>query len=340
MISQAANWFTGWRQAEWMEYDGQRHPHLDGDRFPNLPGAAIQVDSARNISFTGNVFTEFGAIGVLLHNDVVRATLDRNLFVDISAAALVAGHPVHDEIDEPMEGAIKDLVFTNNIVDRAAAEYYASVGVQITKASGAVVSHNLFRDLPYSALSLGWGWEDNQASTVHRAIEVENNYFENVVNLLYDGAPIYLLGPVAEPGAARRDFTQIRGNFANNADAAPQFKAPSDPVDASFAKRPGIQLDKGTRNILMVDNVFAGATRWLQVTAWRINRDVPGWVEGLTLIGRNNWSDISASEPGDTSLVGVEVVQQFSADDMPAAVRTIIAEAGLEPGVVMPPLPS
>ncbi|MCP3973854.1 MAG: hypothetical protein GY720_05110, partial [bacterium] len=32
VISQAANWFTGWQQADWMEHDGQRHPHLDGDR--------------------------------------------------------------------------------------------------------------------------------------------------------------------------------------------------------------------------------------------------------------------------------------------------------------------
>lgn len=339
VVSQAANWFTGWRTAEWMEHAGQRHPHLDGDRFPNLPGAAIQVDSARDISFTGNVFTELGAVAVMVHNDVIRATFDGNLFVDIGAAALVAGHPVHDEIDEPMEGPITDLVFTNNVVDRAAAEYYASVGVQITKANGATVSHNLFRDLPYSAMSLGWGWEDNQASTVHRAIEVENNYFEDVVNLLYDGAPIYVLGPVAEPGAARRDFTQIRGNFINNADAAAQFKALSDLVDPVFAKRPGIQLDKGTRNILVVDNAFAGTTRWLQVTAWRVNQAVPGWAEDLTLIGRDNWSDTAAAEPGDTSLVGIEVVRPFSAEDMPTAVLAIIADAGLEPGVVMPPLP-
>ena len=188
-------------------------------------------------------------------------------------------------------------------------------------------------------MSLGWGWENNQASTVHRAITVENNYFENVVNLLYDGAPIYVLGPVAEPGAALSDYTQIRGNFANNAEAAPQFKAPGESIDATFAKRPGIQLDEGIRNVAIHDNVFLGSTVWLQLTPWQANRNVPGWATDLALSGSGNWSDTLASTPTDTTVVGIDQAGLFDVFDPPAAVLEIAARAGLEAGVAMPPLP-
>jgi len=339
VVSQAASWFTGWREADWMESEGQRHSYLDAVRRPRQPGAAVLIDSARDITFSRDVFAELGAAGVLVQNDVKRITFDSSVFVDISAAALVAGHPVHDEIDEPMEGPISDLRFTNNVVERAAAEFYASVGVQITKADSVEISNNLFHDLPYSALSLGWGWEDNPNSTTHRAIEVSNNYFENVVNLLYDGAPIYLLGPVAEVGAPRRDFVQIRGNFVSNLGANPQFKAPSDPVDPDFAKRPGIQIDKGSRNVLAVDNVFTGTTRWLQVTAWQSHRADARWADELALIARRNWSDTAASEPTDLRLLNASEAELFDPESVPLEVEELIAAAGLEPGVELPPLP-
>jgi len=339
VVSQASSWFAGWEPAAWMEIDGDRHSQLDQARPTGLPGAAVQIDSASNVAFVGNVFTELGAAGVAVQNDVHNAEFTGNLFVDISAEALIAGHPEHDDIDEPMEGPITDLSFTNNVIDRAAAEFFGSVGVHVYKAGGAVISHNLFRDLPYSALSLGWGWDHNPASTVHRAITVDNNYFENVVNLLYDGAPFYLLGPVAEPGAKLSDYTQIRGNFVNNAAADVQFKAAGDPIPADYAKRPGVQLDKGIRNVAVVDNVFLGSTVWLQVTRWPGDRTVPGWIDELALVGSGNWSDTTASVPADTSLAGVDQAAVFDVVTAPTAVLEIAAEAGLEPGMMMPPLP-
>lgn len=339
VVSQAAVWFTSWKKPQWMQEGPLPHTFLDRGRPPGIPGAAIELDSVRDVAFVGNVFTEMGAAGVLVSNDAVRVTFDGNLFADISAEALVAGHPEHDEIDEPTEGPIGDIVFTNNVVDRAGAEFYASVGVQITKSDGAVVSNNLFRDLPYSAISLGWGWANNLDSSVHRDITVENNYFENVVNVLYDGAPIYLLGPVAEVGAPRSEYTKIRGNVANNLGAEEQFKAPSDLVAAGFAKRPGIQLDQGVRNTQIARNVFLGSTAWLQVTTWQEHRDEPGWVDALGLVGSRNWSDTEESVPDNTTLAGVAEVWIFGVDDLPEEVLEIIANAGLQTGTAIPPLP-
>ncbi len=339
VVSQGSSWFAGWEPPEWMEVDGRRHSFLNRPRPSGHPVAAVQIDSSSNVAFRGNVFTELGAVGVMVHNDADRIEFAGNLFVDISAEALVAGHPEHDEIDEPMEGPVTQLHFVNNVVDRAGAEFYSSVALQVFKADGAIVSHNLLRDLPYTALSLGWGWDRNPASTVHRAITVENNYFENVVNLLYDGAPVYLLGPVAEPGAARGDYTEILGNFANNAAADPQFKAPGEPIDAAFAKRPGIQLDEGIRNVALNDNVFLGSTVWLQLTDFPANRNTPGWAAGLALTGEGNWSDTLASVPSDPALAGIDQAQLFEIPTAPGAVRQIFATAGLEPGVAMPPLP-
>ncbi len=339
VVSQAASWFSGWEPAEWMTYEGVVHSQLQLQRPTGMPAAAVEVDSARNIVFSQNAFSELGAAGAMLHNDVVGATVDGNLFSDISAAALVAGHPAHDVIDEPMEAPIVDLVVTNNIVDKAAAEFYGSVGIQVTKASGAEVSHNVFRDLPYTGLSLGWGWDTNPQSTVHRAIRAENNYFENVMTLLYDASPIYLLGPAAAPGDPAEDHVVIRGNFANNVGAPSQYKAPNDTVDPGFAKRPAVQLDAGVRNIEISDNVFAGYTVWFQLTEWPYRQNEPGWVGGLALSGSGNWSDTAAALPGDTSLVGIEPADVFELTSPPEAVLAIMRGSGLEPGVNPPPLP-
>ena len=339
VVSQAANWFVGFRDPDWMNDNGRRHSFLSGIRFPGFPSGAIQVDSARDVAFVGNVFSELGAVGVMVHNDVRRIDFARNVFSDIGAAALVAGHPVHDEIDEPMEGLVADLTFSNNVVERAAAEFYASVGVQLTKVEQVTLRHNLFRDMPYSALSIGWGWNNNPNSTTHRAITITNNYFENVVHTLYDGAPVYLLGPVAEPGAPRPEHVTIQGNFANNSTADTQFRAPSDTVAADFAKRPGVQLDEGSRNVFVADNVFAGMTVWLQVTSWRANQNVPGWADQLALVTRRNWSDTPASVPSDLGVLNANPAEVFAADDPPGQVIAIIEAAGLEPGVQLPPLP-
>jgi hypothetical protein len=322
-----------------MEADGRRHSFLSRSRPSGHPIAAIQIASASDVAFNGNVFTELGAIGVMVHNDAHTIEFDGNLFVDISADALVAGHPEHDVIDEPMERLVTDLRFTNNVVDRSGAEFYGSVGVQLIKVGGATVSHNLFRDLPYTALSLGWGWEHNQASTTHRAITVENNYFENVVSLLYDGAPFYVLGPVAEPGAPRSEYTRIRGNFVNNADADAQFKAPGEVIDPGFAKRPGVQLDEGIRNVAVDDNVFLGATVWIQLTTWQANRNVPGWSDGLSLEGSGNWSDTLTAIPADPAIIGIAQATLFDVASAPDRVLEIVTRAGLEAGVAMPPLP-
>ncbi|NND02559.1 MAG: right-handed parallel beta-helix repeat-containing protein [Acidimicrobiia bacterium] len=339
VVSQAAAWFTSWKTPGWMTEGPVQHSFTDRSRPSAFPGAAVEIDSARDVEFVGNVFTELGAIGVLLSNDVRRISFDRNLFVDISAEALVAGHPEHEIIDEPTEGPIGDIVFKNNVIDRAGAEFFASVGLMITKAEDAAIHNNLFRDLPYSAISLGWGWANNLEADFHRAINVEDNYFENVVNTLYDGAPIYLVGPVAEYSAARRDFTHIRGNFANNLDADEQFKAPTDLINPGFAKRPGVQLDQGVRNTLISNNVFTGSTSWLQVTAWQDNRDVPGWIESMALTGTGNWSDTDESVPDNTALAGIGAVSVFPIDDLPPEVVEIVQSAGLEPGVALPPLP-
>ena len=43
VVSQAAAWFTGWQEPEWMEVAGQRHSFLDRARPAGLPGAAVRA---------------------------------------------------------------------------------------------------------------------------------------------------------------------------------------------------------------------------------------------------------------------------------------------------------
>lgn len=338
---QGASWFVGWEFDDWMQDGGATHPYLSSINKQGLAGAAIEVDSAHRIEFTGNVLTELGAAGILLHNDVADVTISGNVFDDISGSGLVAGHPEHVYLDEPMERLVARVSFDNNLVTRVGGEYFSGVGLRVYKAADFVIANNDFVDIPYSAVSLGWGHDNFSDSTVHRRIQVTGNRFENVMNTLYDGSAIYLLGPAAEVGAPLSEGTLVEGNFVDYSAAAIPAKLPGDTVDPSFAKRPGMQLDEGTRNVAINKNVVIDpATVWFQLTAWYSSSGTPGYIENLGLTGANNWSNVAASVPSDPTLINLADVKLFDPDRrLPKPVAKLVNAAGVQSPGALPPVP-
>ena len=334
---QGPSWFVGWEFDDWMDDGGATHPYLSSVNKQGLPGAAIEMDSAHNIEFAGNVMTELGAAGVLLHNDIADAAFSNNVFDDISGSALIAGHAEHVYIDEPMERPIERVDFRNNLVTRVGREYFTGVGVRVFKAADFTIANNDFVDMPYSAVSVGWGHNNFPDSTVNRRNAITENRFENVMNLLYDGSAIYLLGPSADVGSPESDATIVRGNYIDYSMSAIPAKLPGDSVDPLFVKRPGLQLDEGIRNTILEKNVLVDpATVWFQLTAWFSQSGESGFVENLGLVGSNNWSTVAASVPSDLSLINVQDVKLFDpAGRLPKPLKRIIAAAGLEsPGAL------
>ncbi len=338
---QGPSWFAGWEFDDWMQDVGATHPYLLSINRQGLPGAAIEMDSAHEIEFTGNVLTELGAAGILLHNDVTDAIFSGNVLDDISGSGFVAGHPEHVYLDEPMERLVARISFDNNLVTRVGREYFSSVGIRVYKAADFVIANNSFVDTPYSAVSLGWGHNNFPDSTVHRRNKVTENRFENVMNTLYDGSAIYLLGPAADVGSATSEGTLIQGNYVDYSTAAIPAKLPGDTIDPSFAKRPGMQLDEGTRNASVNKNVVVDpVTVWFQLTAWYSSSGTPGFIENLGLTGTNNWSNVAASVPNDLALINLADVKPFDPDGrLPKPLEKLINAAGVESSGDLPAVP-
>lgn len=337
---QGPAWFTGWEHDDWMQDQGTSHSYLARVIPQGLPGAAVEIDSAHHIAFSGNVFTELGAIGVLLHNDVTDAAFTSNVFEDISGSGLVAGHEVHNYIDEPMERLVERIEFSNNLVHGIGREYFTAVGVRAFKAADFEISNNHFVDTPFSAISLGWGHNNYPDSVVHRRNMIVDNHFENVMHTLYDGSAMYLLGPSAEVGADPGEGTTISGNFVDYSGAAIPPKLPGDTVDPDYTKRPGMQLDDGTRNVVINKNYVIDGSVWFQLTAWTFRSDEPGFVENLGVAGSNNWSNDAASTPMNVEAINLSPVKIFdSGGRPPRQLSKIIDGAGIDSPESLPTVP-
>lgn len=195
------------------------NPH---NEYLRTPGAVRATDSTR-ISFDLCTFTRLGGSGV----DLVRthdSQIVASRFEDISANAIEVGDV---RLGERAHGNVID----NNVIRTAGAQYEDSVGIFVGYADATRVTHNDLANLPYTAISVGWGWgEDDATSPSSIDILVEGNAIARVMRQREDGAGIYVLGN--QPG------TVIRDNHIAGSTGSPG----------------GIYLDEGTANVEVTGN--------------------------------------------------------------------------------------
>jgi hypothetical protein len=101
----------------------------------------------------------------------------------------------------------------------------------------AVVEHNELQDMPYSGISVGWGWANVDSAL--RNNMVRYNRVESVLNKMSDGAGIYTLSK--QPG------TLIAENYVRDIVRTG--------VQGGF-NMSGIYLDEGSSQITVRDNVL------------------------------------------------------------------------------------
>jgi len=202
--------------------------------------AHIQVNSARNIRFEGCRFEHLGAVGLDLNNNVYQTTVRGNLFHDISDAAIVVGHWDHAYITAPsIQAASHDNLITNNLIKNVGVEYWGAPAVTAYYVNNLKIIHNEISNVPYTGISLGWGWAGAVDSTTSHDNLIANNLITDVLQHTRDGGGIYTLGQ--QPG------TVIEGNVIRR-------------VHDEFAC---LYPDEGSALITFQNNVCDTAPRWL-----------------------------------------------------------------------------
>jgi hypothetical protein len=206
--------------------------------------------AAERVAFHRCRFQHLGGSGLELEYGTRHADITGNLFEDVSGNGIqVSGtDEIHHHPDDD-RAIVFDNRITNNCVTNVAAEYHGCVGIWVGYADTTTIEHNTVYDLPYTAISVGWGWgtvdpggsAGYTTPSTSRNNSVSYNHIHHFTQRLIDGGGIYTLS--AQPGSV------IRGNYIHD--------LVINHYDDSL-----VYLDEATRNYLVEDNVLCGTPSW------------------------------------------------------------------------------
>ena len=162
------------------------------------PASAVSVSNARSLSFEDCHFTQTASTAIDFVAGNKQMLVRGCTFSDIGGTAILAGYfgDKTFEAHEPYNPSNTDvvcegIVIDNNYIAHPATEDWGCLGICIGYASNVTISHNEIYDTPYSAISMGWGWtqEENCMHDNH----ITGNYIHSFCNQMRDGGAIYTL---------------------------------------------------------------------------------------------------------------------------------------------------
>ena len=179
------------------------HPKLDNVAWIGRPPAAVSVKNARHISFENCTFEQLAAGGLDFqsgtHDDLVQGCAFRDIGgngiqLGIFSAPNVETHLPYLPADE-REICSRETI-ANNLVTDCGTEDWGSVGIGVGYARNITISHNEVCDLPYTGISVGWGW--TKLTNALRDNFIFANRLQHIGQRLGDFGGIYTLS--AQPG--------------------------------------------------------------------------------------------------------------------------------------------
>lgn len=207
--------------------------------------ANVVCRQAHNVAFDRCTFTRLGGAGLDIERGSRECQITGCCFFDISGSAIQIGD-VRQEDHHPADERliVRENTVRNCLIHDCCVEYKGGVGVFVGYTQRTTVANNEIRDLPYSGVSIGWGWGEEDAGggayrvqgplydkpTVCRENRITNNHIHHVMRELQDGGAIYTLGN--QPG------TLIAGNHIHDNRGGPG----------------GIYLDEGSGFIEITGN--------------------------------------------------------------------------------------
>ena len=196
---QAGMYLTdGYRIDPKMQRNYLNHP-LDNQGWLGCPAAAVRVVAARQIDFERCRFEHLGSTGLDYEEAVQGGVVRGCLFRDIAGNGLLVGSfsPAAHETHLPYDPADRREVCTQQQINNC---YFTEIGNEdwgcLAIAAGYVgdvnIEHNEISEVPYSGISLGWGW--TQTVNCMRNNRVHANLIHHYAKHMYDVAGIYTLG--------------------------------------------------------------------------------------------------------------------------------------------------
>lgn len=269
----------------------------------------INLENTNNVSFLNCSFQHMGGAALNISKGAHHTTVEGCVFTDLSDAAIMIGHSENSAAQEKQKTMY--TVINNNVIRRVGQDYSAMPAIAGYYAAYTEITHNDIADVPYSAITLGWGWGHDYYNNGSHNNTISFNRIDNYLMAARDGGGIYTLG--AQPDSV------IEGNYISNQ---------GNPFG-------GIYLDEGSAYFTVKKNVVDNnqwpgnhELRWLHVNG----RDI--WGNGklscyeLTLVDNytsNSRQGISWQED-NCSITNTVLVQD---GNWPAEAKAIMKGAGL-----------
>lgn len=278
---------------------GATGPVDHAGRHYTKPSAAVTVRGGRHVAITGAEFTHLGGAGVILEAGTKDTSVTRSRFTDLSSGAVYVGD-TEPRPEAELAGERNTVAY--NTIRRTGVEYTDAVGIWAGYEAGLTVDHNTLDDLPYSGISVGWGWNQPEAQkSVLRDNRITDNRITNVMRVehaQHDGGAIYTQG--AQPG------TVVSGNYINRSAYGNTER------DGN-----GIYLDEQSSYIRVEGNVITRVGyKW-----------VSNWADyGIQNHATGNWTDTDA--PALTGTGSTMEDNHTGLDRLPAKALAVAARAG------------
>lgn len=206
--------------------------------------SAVYASWTNNVSFIRNRFSNLGATALDYHTGNKGGLIEGNIIADVSGNGINVGkfvcddlHDYHDPYNPEDEREICDgQIIRNNFITRIGTDYEGSVGIGGGYPKNLLIENNTMSFMPYSAISVGYGWtsEDNAMSSNI----IRRNNIHDVCLSVCDGAAVYTL--------SKQPQSEITENFIHDYSRHPWF-------DYDCA---GIYLDEQTEGFKIQDNVM------------------------------------------------------------------------------------
>jgi len=247
------------------------HPGLDNLAWIGRPPAAVSAENAEHITFEHCTFEHLASAGLDLADGAHDDSIVGCTFRDIGGSGIQLGKFSDTNVEthlpyQPSDGreVCSRVTIANNLVTDCGNEDWGCPGICVGYAREVKIEHNDVFNLPYTGISLGWGWTKATNCMSHNLIRA--NHVHDVATRLGDTAGIYTLS--AQPG------TVICENFIH--DLHPSRYVPD--TNHWFY----LYLDEGSSGITVRDN-------WCPSEKFLKNANGPG------NIWQNNGPQVSES---------------------------------------------
>lgn len=279
----------------------------------NIPDAYykgnILIDNAKDISFLNCTYMNSDK-GIHFDLGVENAKVQGCVFKDLGDSAVVIGngHAAYKMGKERTTGVVID----NNVIRRIGKVNHSVPAICAFFSNTTTISHNDIYDVPYTGISVGWGWYVVLNSDYAQKNVIEYNRVGKFMTTVRDGGGIYTLG--------QQSNSVCRYNYIYD-----QHEAYG-----------GIYHDEGTAGYTTTDNVVENfsASRpnqvWLCLNGFPVklgsNRMT---VYGLT-IKNNYYNNTNIINNGDMQTIkGLAENIYVSGNNWPDAAKKIIANSGV-----------